>query len=165
MMSYSAEWWPIAIDVKEAVWLPLSSPHATLSAPANGSTGRAVNGQNGQSVGCSGVRRGPDLVTRPKPCSQSVLTRTHPGRHGYPKISFLPRPWGVERDDVNWLLCESLMYEPALRIDMGETVNSSFHQPDFFLLFYDIATSGCLGQRPPECKLWVFLSAHLCKIQ
>lgn len=54
------------------------------------------------------------------------------------------------------------MYEPALRIDMGEMVNSRFHQTQqesgslncqmafIFWVFFGVVASGHLGQKAPE---------------
>lgn len=111
----------------------------------------------GRDVG-SGVRQGgSNLVTRPKPCSQSLLTRAHPYSHCYPRISSLqPTSRGWKRRRLT--NCRvSLMYEPALRIDFREMVNSRFYETQqksaslncqMAFLFYGLVASGHLGQTP-----------------
>lgn len=121
--------------------------------------------KRGGCAGGSGVRQGrPNLVTRPKPCSQSLLTRAHPCNHCYPRISSVQPTSGRWKRRRLTECCVSLMYEPALRIDVGEMVNSRFHQTqqesgslncEMAFLFYGVVVSGHLGQKAPEWKMCV----------
>lgn len=75
-----------------------------------------------------GQTDGSNLVRRPKPCSQSLLTQAHPCSHCYPRISSLRPTLGRWKRRRLTDCCVSLMYEAALRIDVLEMVNSRFHQ-------------------------------------
>lgn len=59
---------------------------------------------------------------------QSLLTQAHPSSHCYPRISSLQPTLGRRKRRRLTDCCLSLMYEAALRIDVGEMVNSRFHQ-------------------------------------
>lgn len=179
--SVSAERWPRGITVKTAhIRAALSNPPPPPIRLSNGGTRGMLRegGRQGLRWWWLGQTDGSNLVRRPKPCSQSLLTQAHPCSHCYPRISSLRPTLGRWKRRRLTDCCVSLMYEAALRIDVLEMVNSRFHQTRqesgslncqmyylfvSFVLFYGVVTSGHCGPEGPEWKMRVcFVSLGAC---
>lgn len=82
-----------------------SDPSALVERGCRGSCGKSES--EGNAGGSEVIQGGHDLVTRPKPRSQSLLPRAHSHRHCYPRISSLSADlWEVIEMAANWLPCE-----------------------------------------------------------